>query len=319
MRALAYKATGSFGDSRGALAAGRGLLLAALSLAVSAPSLAAGAGAAARAETQAVAAIEKLGGTVRPARDGAGLDVELQLRGRRVTDEGLAHLAALRNVVSLNLRGTAITNTGLARLKGMTTLRRLHLERTAVGDSGVAHLAGLVNLEYLNLYGTRITDTSLDHLKRLRRLRRLYVWRTRVTDAGVARLRKALPELRIVRGVDLSTLPEYVDDKIDVPKPTETLKWNPIADAREAPRSRNGLNTLVFFENRSGHPVKLYWVSYGGQLKLYAILAAGATRQQNSYSRNTWLITDEREKALGFFIVGTEVSRAVIPKPKSGA
>ena len=130
------------------------------------------------------------------------------------------------------------------------------------------------------------------------------------------RLEKTLPKLTIVRGVDLSKLPGYSDEEFDTPKPTEILTWIAVSDAKEAPRSQSGLNTQVFFENRSDRPVKLYWISYGGELKLYAELAAGATRQQNSYSKNTWLITDGNDKPLGFFVVGTEVSRAVIPKPK---
>ena len=267
------------------------------------------------ADAAAVAAIKKIGGSVRRfSRAGKDREVEFHLRGRKLTDEGLAHVAALKNVVSLNLRDTRITSAGLKHLKGLTKLRWLHLERTAVGDEGIENLAGLVHLEYLNFYGTKITDKSLEHLKGLKKLRRLYVWKTGVTDAGAVRLKKALPKLKIVRGVDLSKLPEYSDEELDAPKPTEILKWIGVSDAEKAPRSKSGINTQVFFENKSGQRVKLVWISYGGEPKLYAHLDPGTTRQQNSYSNNTWLITDQSDRPLGYFIVGTEVSRAVIPK-----
>ena len=88
------------------------------------------------------------------------------------------------------------------------------------------------------------------------------------------------------------------------------------SDKADAPRSQNGLNTTVFFVNKSGQPVKLYWVSYGGPLKLYHTLKPGEKKQQNSYSKNTWLVADMNDKVLGYFIIGVEVSRAVIPKSK---
>ena len=70
----------------------------------------------------------------------------------------------------------------------------------------------------------------------------------------------------------------------------------------------------MFFVNRSKRPVKVVWIAYDGELKLYAELAPGATRQQNTYSRNTWLITDENDKSLGYFLATSEEALAVIPR-----
>ena len=119
-----------------------------------------------------------------------------------------------------------------------------------------------------------------------------------------------------MRGVDLSKLPALKDLELDAPKPTEILEWLAVSDASDVPRSQSGVNTQVYFENKSDRLVKLYWISYGGELQLYAELRAGTTRQQNSYARNTWLVTDEKDRPLGYFVIGTEVSRAVIPKRK---
>lgn len=260
----------------------------------------------------AVAAIEKIGGTVRPL--GGGWEIEFHLRGRSLTDAGLIHVAAIGNVISLNLRDTKITGAGLSHLQNLTGLRWLHLERTAVDDEGIVYLTGMINLEYLNLYGTKVSDKGLDHLAELKQLRSLYVWKTDVTDAGVEKLASALPTLQIVRGVDLSKLvvaAAIVEEKFE---PKLELKWVAATDRADVPkRSLNGINTKILFENKSKQPVKLYWVGYNGQLRQYAELAAGETREQNSYSKNIWLITDLNDQPLGYFMVLEDESRAVIP------
>ncbi len=88
------------------------------------------------------------------------------------------------------------------------------------------------------------------------------------------------------------------------------------AGNKQAPKSRNGNYTAIIFENKSGRPVKLVWVSYDGDLQPYGQLAPGVTRTQNTYSNNTWLITDPKDKHLGYFIATPQVSKALIPAPK---
>ena len=157
------------------------------------------------ADPAVIDAIKNAGGLILPyPGKGESWEIEFHLRGRELTDKGLAHVAELKEVVSLNLRDTKITSAGLAHLKGLTKLRRLHLERTQVGDEGIGNLIGLSNLEYLNLYGTKITDKSLVQLAGLKNLKQLYVWQTEVTGDGVDKLKKALPGLKVVRGVDMN-------------------------------------------------------------------------------------------------------------------
>jgi hypothetical protein len=261
------------------------------------------------ADADAVAAIEKLGGSVREiAANSEDRNVEFHLGGRELTDDGLALVAALKNVVALNLKNTQITSAGLVHLKGLTKLRRLHLEKTAVDDDGLVHLAGLTNLEYLNLYGTKISNKSLSQITSLKKLRRLYVWQTDVTDEGVAQLAKALPELKVVQGVDLSKLPPPPPVK-----PPTPIKWI-AAGGPQPPRSKNGSSTEVVFQNKSDRKVKIVWVGYDGNLRHYHDLNPGETKRQNTYADNTWVITDENDKPLGHFIVGSDVALAVIPK-----
>ena len=173
----------------------------------------------------AIDSIKKNGGLVLPSPGRENQwDIQFQLRGRDLTDDGLADVAKLGNVVELNLRDTKITSAGLVHLKGLAKLKRLHLERTNVGDEGIVNLTKLTTLEYLNLYGTKITDKSLDHLAGLKNLRQLYVWQTDVTDAGIANFKKALPAVSVVKGIDLSTIIPVAKEE---PKPENDLKWLP--------------------------------------------------------------------------------------------
>ena len=94
-----------------------------------------------------------------------------------------------------------------------------------------------------------------------------------------------------------------------------SLPWV-AAGGNQAPKSKNGNYTAIIFENKSGRPVNLVWVSYDGDLQAYGQLAPGATRTQNTYSNNTWLITDQKDKHLGYFIATPQVSKALIPAPK---
>ena len=265
------------------------------------------------ADEQAIAQIKRLGGSV--ITIGEEYEVDFHLRGRELNDAGLVHVAALKNVIWLNLRGTQVTDAGMEHLRQLDRLRALHLEETSVDDEGVAHLASLPKLEYLNLYGTKITDRGLDSLARAKNLRRLYIWRTDVTDAGIARLEKALPELRIEKGVDLSKLPATFPKEALQPQPKVALDWVAVTNRSDAPeRSENGINCQILFENKRKQPVKLYWIMYGnGDLKLYGTIAPGGTREQNSYARNAWLVTDGNDQPLGYFVVKEDDSRAVIP------
>ena len=262
-------------------------------------------------DSPAVKSIKEIGGVIFPLSNGE-LEVEFHLRGRDLmTDDGLKLLPALGKVVSLNLRDTRITGAGLVHLKKLKGLRRLHLERTRVDDAGIAHLAGLTWLQYLNLYGTGVGDEGLIHLEALKNLKQIYLWQTKVTEAGAERLLKVLPDLRLSRGVVLAEL-MATDKAKPKPEPQEVLKWIPAGEAKP-PKSRPGSFIYVNFENKRSLAVKLYWVEYGGGLKLYGEIEAGATRRQTTYSDASWLVTDLSDKHLGHFRTGLKEAIAVIP------
>jgi hypothetical protein len=152
------------------------------------------------AVVEAIAKIQKIGGTVQAlAMNDDSLVVDFHLGGTALTDEGLASVKLLPKLVQLDLKDTQITDAGLAQLAGIATLNRLHLEKTKITDAGLVHLKDLANLEYLNLYGTAVTDAGLENLKGLKNLKKLYLWQSQATDAGVAKLKEALPTVSVVK------------------------------------------------------------------------------------------------------------------------
>ncbi len=80
------------------------------------------------------------------------------------------------------------------------------------------------------------------------------------------------------------------------------------------PDSFVGPATAVVFENQSGQSIKLYWLSYQGELTSYGKLAPGATRRQDTFAGNVWVIKDAKDKPFGYVVAKARVSRAVIPK-----
>lgn len=155
------------------------------------------------AENKALEKVKQLGGSaLEQAQNDARLDVAFHLMDKKITAEHLVPLKELKSLIGLNLRGTEVNDDMLANLAGCTALIRLHLERTKVTDKGMPHLKGLVNLEYLNLYGTEVGDAGLEQLEGLKKLKSLYLWQTKVTDKGVEKLKKALPQLQIIRGIE---------------------------------------------------------------------------------------------------------------------
>jgi hypothetical protein len=176
----------------------------------------------ARLRAQAVAHVERLGGSVAkvPDEPGSGVSVTLtgndvresdvarlrwlddleglDLSGTGVTDAVLARLS-LRGLKQLDLSATRVTDAGLAHIRQCQGLKYLNLEGTTVSDAGLAHLGRLKNLCSLWLAGTKVTDAGLGHLAGLSGLCRLDLAGTTVTDAGLADLQKKLPRLQVTR------------------------------------------------------------------------------------------------------------------------
>ena len=120
---------------------------------------------------------------------------------KEFSDAGLDALAPIANkIASLDLARSKVTDAGLAKVAAMKNLQELHLENTATSDAGLDHLKGLASLEYLNLYNTKVTDAGIAKLAGLGKLKALYLWQSGVTKAGVAALKAKLPNAHINNG-----------------------------------------------------------------------------------------------------------------------
>jgi hypothetical protein len=123
-----------------------------------------------------------------------------------VTDEGLLHLAALKQLTYLHLGIDQTSDAALAALKDMTQMRNLTISTVGpavvMTDAGLAHLQNMKQLRELTLMDTRITDAGLTQLQAFPNLELLLIandiW---ITDAGIPQLAalKGLKSLLLMR------------------------------------------------------------------------------------------------------------------------
>jgi S1-C subfamily serine protease len=68
-------------------------------------------------------------------------------------------------------------------------------------------------------------------------------------------------------------------------------------------RSIDGVRPLsVTFANESPEDIRIYWIDYTGQRKLYGDLRPKESLDENTYGTHPWLITDERDNCLYAFV-----------------
>ena len=185
-----------------------------------------------RRENSVMAAVETAGGKVfQISAAGPEREISFYLSAQPIRDEHLLELNAIQNVIWLNLAGTEISNAGLKNLQNMP-LKKLHLERTQIGDEGMPSIATLVGLEYLNLYGTKVTDAGLEQLKDLKNLQKVYVWQSAVTAEGMQKMRDSIPGCEVIGEVTL-VIPVVEEPKSADAKPEEAKTEEPkSADAK---------------------------------------------------------------------------------------
>ena len=167
------------------------------------------------AETAAAAKLSETGAIVmKVAQNVDWWRANFRLVGKDITDETIAPLADMPNLIELDLSRTAITDEGLKAISGLTNLTHLNLNNTEVSDAGLAHLAGLHNLTYLNVYGCKnVTDAGLAHVDSIRTLSKVYIWQSAVTDDGVAKFKTSLPGTEVVGGWKLPPVEEKKEDE----------------------------------------------------------------------------------------------------------
>ncbi len=131
-----------------------------------------------------------------PALPGA---TSIDLGCTDITDDGLAHLAAMPQLYDVSLANTQVTDQGVVHLQVFPNLFSLDLANTHITDDGLAQLPKVGQLWRINLAGTSITDDGLKHLHALPNLGWIDVTDTQVTDDGVAALREKFPKVVVHR------------------------------------------------------------------------------------------------------------------------
>jgi len=121
----------------------------------------------------------------------------LDLSGTRLTDEGLGHIAGLKEIEHLSVSNTHVGNSGMKYIARLEKVIRLDFSETRVTDDGLRQLQNLINLEQLSLDGTNVSDAGLKSLHNLKKLSSLELSNTSVTEEGVTSLLQKLPGLEI--------------------------------------------------------------------------------------------------------------------------
>jgi hypothetical protein len=117
----------------------------------------------------------------------------------RISNEGLKTIGQFTNLTYLSVEGIGrVTNDGVAHLSDCRKLSWLGLSYTGVSNDGMRHLTKLP-LTRIDLEKTAIGDDGLNHLAKISTLRTLTLTKTKVTDAGVAKLKRSLPNCKVIR------------------------------------------------------------------------------------------------------------------------
>jgi hypothetical protein len=78
------------------------------------------------------------------------------------------------------------------------------------------------------------------------------------------------------------------------------------------------IETSIKFINKSGQPIKVYWLDYEGKRKLYAKVKAEDSYIQQTYVTHPWLITDADDNAWDVYFPDAQprIVEIVAPKKK---
>nr|WP_268820203.1 c-type cytochrome domain-containing protein [Paraglaciecola sp. G1-23] len=126
------------------------------------------------------------------------LDVDYSSNLQAISDDAISALVSAKDYIAyLNLINSQITQEQIAEISQLPNLLRLRLNKTPVSDEGIRSLQTLPNLEYLNLFGTQISDSSLRTLTEFPSLKQVYVGQTGVTQTAISEIVAIKPDLQV--------------------------------------------------------------------------------------------------------------------------
>ena len=105
-----------------------------------------------------------------------------------ITDDALAVIGALPNLAGLSINGTLIKGSGLTHLVGLPKLTSLEYSHVDLRHSDLQPIEKLKHLEALSLSKTCISDGTLVSISQAKNINFLDISGNNITDKGVAKL-----------------------------------------------------------------------------------------------------------------------------------
>ncbi len=137
--------------------------------------------------TQALTLARQRGLVIMPVGENSNWLSVNAINAPNFSDADVVLLAPLApNIVWLRLSDTRLTDTGLASLAAFNNLTRLYLDHCPIEGSGLTALAKMENLVLLSLSGTRVTAGALAQLPALPKLKRVFLYKTPVSGQPLA-------------------------------------------------------------------------------------------------------------------------------------
>jgi hypothetical protein len=118
----------------------------------------------------------------------------IEIHSDRVTDTGIAQLAALANLEQLFVYDSAITDDGIKSVSSLPRLKQVFFMKAPLTDASMESFANMAQLEAIGVSSPAITDRGLAQLSPLTNLHQLNLVGTGTTDEGLRALGEALPK-----------------------------------------------------------------------------------------------------------------------------
>ena len=92
------------------------------------------------------------------------------------------------------------------------------------------------------------------------------------------------------------------------------LVWNQIANETLPVSSTRGKPLDIYFNNKSTQPVDIFRQDDSGELHPYGTLERGWFKPYQARTGEVWLVTDKKNRRLGYFAIGDSTAEAIIPE-----
>ena len=72
--------------------------------------------------------------------------------------------------------------------------------------------------------------------------------------------------------------------------------------------------TSILFVNKSGKKIKIYWLDYSGNRKLYKVLEKDQVHSQQTYVTHPWLIAGDDDRAMRIYFPDSQSRTVIFPQ-----